>query len=99
MIDDDLYALTGAAWKVNFRGGATAQVVYDGKTSTMRGELIGDRAVVSDLYLRCTQNYGVKRAQRMIGLKFREQRIPTLAEFTEAVERLKLVAIKFTPGR
>ena len=99
VIDNELYALTGAAWKVNFRGGAAAQVVYDGKTSTMRGELIGDRAVVSDLYLRCTQAYGVKRAQRMIGVKFREQRVPTLDEFSEAVGRLKLVAIKFTPSR
>ena len=99
VIDNELYALTGAAWKVNFRGGAAAQVVYDGKTSTMRGELIGDRAVVSDLYLRCTQAYGVKRAQRMIGVKFREQRVPTLEEFSEAVGRLKLVAIKFTPSR
>jgi hypothetical protein len=95
VIDGDLYALTGAAWKVNFRGGATAQVVYDGKTSTMRGELIGDRAVVTDLYLRCAQAYGAKRAQRMIGLKFREQRVPTLEEFGEAVDRLKLIAIKF----
>jgi hypothetical protein len=99
VIDNELYALTGAAWKVNFRGGAAAQVVHDGKTSTMRGELIGDRAVVSDLYLRCTQAYGVKRAQRMIGVKFREQRVPTLDEFSEAVGRLKLVAIKFTPSR
>jgi hypothetical protein len=98
-ISTDLYALTGAAWKANFRGGAPAQVVYGGKTSGMRGELIGDRAVVSDLYLRCTQSYGVKRAQRMIGVKFREQRIPTLEEFGEAVDRMKLVAIKFTPGK
>ncbi|MGO9151738.1 hypothetical protein [Mycobacterium sp.] len=98
VIDNDLYALTGAAWKQNFRGGAAAEVVYGGKTSAMRGELIGDRAVVSDLYLRCTQSYGVKRAQRMIGLKFREQRIPTLEEFGEAVDRMKLVAIKFTAG-
>jgi hypothetical protein len=98
VIDNDLYALTGAPWKQNFRGGANAQVVYRGKTSTMRGELIADRAVVADLYLRCAQSYGVKRAQRMIGVKFREQRIPTLEEFGEAVDRLKLVAIKFTPA-
>ena len=98
VIDNDLYALTGAPWKENFRGGAPAQVVYGGKTSTMRGEVIGDRAVVADLYQRCAQSYGVKRAQRMIGLKFREQRIPTLEEFGEAVDRMKLVAIKFTPA-
>lgn len=98
VIDNDLYALTGAPWKQNFRGGAAAQVVYDGKTTAMRGELIRDPAVVSDLFLRCAESYGVKRAQRMIGLKFREQRIPTLDEFTEAVDRLHLGAVKLTPA-
>jgi hypothetical protein len=98
VIDNDLYALTGAAWKQNFRGGAAAQVVHDGKTTAMRGELITDRAVVSDLFVRCAQSYGVKRAQRMIGLKFREQRIPTLEEFAEAVDRLHLAAVKLTPA-
>jgi hypothetical protein len=99
VIDHDLYALTGAVWKQNFRDGAAAQVVYDGKTTAMRGELIRDRAVVSDLLLRCSQSYGVKRAQRMIGLKFRDQRIPTLEEFAEAVDRLHLAAVKLTAAQ
>ena len=98
VIENDLYALTGAPWKQNFRGGAAAQVVYGGKTSTMQGELIRDPAVVSDLYLRCAQSYGVKSAQRMIGLKFREQRIPTLEEFREAVDRMHLTAVRLTPA-
>jgi len=99
VIDNDLYALTGNPWKQNFRGGATAQVVYDGKTTAMRGELIRDRAVVSDLLLRCTQGYGVARAQRVIGLKFRDQRMPTLDEFAEAVDRLHLGAVRLTPEK
>jgi hypothetical protein len=99
VIDNDLYALTGAAWKQNFRGGAAAQVVYDGKKTAMRGELIRDRAVVSDLFLKCAQSYGAKRAQRMTGLKFREQRIPTLEEFAEAVDRMHLAAIRLTPAK
>jgi hypothetical protein len=98
LIDNQLYALTEATWKQNFRDGAPAQVVYDGKTRAMRGELIRDRAVVSDLFLRCAQSYGVKRAQRMMGLKFREQRIPTLDEFAEAVERMHLAAVRLTPA-
>ena len=98
VIDNDLYALTGASWKQNFRGGAAAEVVYDGKSSAMRGELLRDRAVVSDLFLRCAQGYGVRRAQRMIGLKFRDQRIPTLDEFAEAVDRMHLGAVRFTPA-
>jgi hypothetical protein len=99
LIDNDLYATTGAAWKLNFQGGAPATVVYDGKKSIMTGELIRDRAVVSDLYQRCVQSYGVKHAQRVMGVKFREQRVPTLEEFGEAIDRLHLVAIRFTPDR
>jgi hypothetical protein len=99
LIDHDLYALTGAPWKQNFRNGAPAEVVYDGKTTAMRGELIRDRAVVSDLFHRCAESYGVQRAQRMMGLKFREQRIPTLGEFEEAVDRLHLAAVRLTPAQ
>lgn len=98
-IDNDLYALTGAPWKQNFRGGATAEVLHDGKTTTMRGELIGDRPVVADLFWRCAQSYGVKRAQRMMGLNFRDQRMPTLEEFTEAVDEFHLAAIRLTPAK
>lgn len=98
-IDNNLYALAGAAWKWNFRDGATAQVLYDGKTTTMHGELIGDKPVVADLYHRCAQSYGVNRAQRLMGMKFRNQQMPTLADFTEAVTRNGLIAIRFTPTR
>jgi hypothetical protein len=98
VIDHDLYTLTGASWKQNFRNGAPAQVVYDGKTTAMRGELIRDRTVVSDLFHRCAESYGVQRAQRMMGLKFRDQRIPTREEFSEAVDRLHLAAVRLTPA-
>jgi hypothetical protein len=97
-IDNDLYALTGAPWKHNFRDGAAAQVLHDGKTTTMHGDLIQDPSVVADLYRRCSESYGVKGAQRMIGVKFRDQRIPTLEEFTEAVEQNHLAAIRLTPA-
>jgi hypothetical protein len=97
VIDNDLYALAGANWKYNFKGGANAQVVYDGKTTEMRGELLPNGPAIADLYHRCAQSYGVKRAQRMMGLQFRDDRIPTPEEFGEAIGRQKLVAIKFTP--
>ncbi|MCV7092897.1 hypothetical protein [Mycobacterium interjectum] len=98
LIDGELYALTGASWKQNFRNGAPAQVVYDGKTTAMRGELIRDRETVSGLYHRCAESYGVQRAQRMIGLKFRDPRVPTREEFAEAVDRMHLAAVRLTPG-
>jgi hypothetical protein len=95
-IDNDLTALTGAPWMRNFRDGATTEVLHDGKTTTMHGELIQDRSVVAELYLRCCESYGVKGAQRMTGLKFRDQRMPTLEEFTEAVEQNQLAAVRLT---
>ena len=98
LIDGQLYALTGSSWKQNFRGGGPVQVVYDGKTTAMRGELIRDRALVSDLLLRCAQSHGVQRAQRMIGLRFRDPRIPTRDEFAEAVDRLRLGAVRLSPA-
>ena len=95
-IDGTLYAMTDAPWKRNLRDGATAEVLHDGQTTTMRGELIQDRATLADLFHRCAESYGAKRAQRMMGLTFRDQRIPTLEEFTEAVDREHLAAIRLT---
>lgn len=97
-IDGDLYALAGTPWRLNFRGGATAEVLHDGKTMTMRGELIEDPSVTADLFHRCAQSYGVKAAQRMMGLKFRDDRIPTVEEFAEAIKTNHLSAIRFTPA-
>lgn len=97
-IDNDLYALTSAPWKANFRDGANTEVLLGGKTTTMRGELIADPAVVADLAHRAADSYGVKCAQRMMGLKFRDQRIPTLQEFTEAAEREKMAVVRFAPA-
>jgi hypothetical protein len=97
-IDTDLYALSDAAWTRNFRGGVVARVLHDGKTTTRRGELIQDRTAVADLYRRFAESKGVKNAQRMMAMKFRDQQMPTLEDFTEAVERNHLVAIRFTPA-
>ena len=95
-IDGTLYALTSAPWKNNFRDGANAEVLHDGKTTTMRGELVTDPDVVAELSERCATSYGVKKAQTMMGLKFRDNRIPTVEEFKEAAEREHMVAVRFT---
>jgi hypothetical protein len=97
-IDNHLYAMTSAPWKHNFREGATAEVLHDGKTTTVRGELIQDRAAVAGLARRCAESYGVKRAQLMMGLKFRDERIPTVEQFAEAVDRDHFAAIRLTPA-
>ena len=96
LIDGILYATTGATWKNNFRDGAAAQVLHDGKTTTMRGELITDKALITDLYSRCAESYGVKRAERAMGLGFPDHQMPTRDQFAEAVDQLHLNAIRFT---
>jgi hypothetical protein len=98
VIDGVLYAMTGKIWKNNFRDGAAAQVLHDGKTTTMRGELITDKAQVTDLYSRCAESYGAKRAERAMGLGFRDHQVPTHDQFAEAVDELHLRAIRFTPA-
>jgi hypothetical protein len=97
-IDNTLYALGGAAWTKNFRNGANAEVLHDGKTTAMHGDLIEDPAIVAELSHRVAETYGVKQAQRMMGLGFRDDRIPTVEEFKEAAEREHLVAVKLTPA-
>jgi hypothetical protein len=97
-IDNQLYALTSAPWAKNFRSGRAAEVLHDGKTTKVTGDLIEDPAKVADLSHRCAESYGVKKAQRSMGLGFREQRIPTVEEFKEAAEREHLVAVRLTPS-
>jgi hypothetical protein len=97
-LDGVLYAIAGAAWRLNFRGGGDAEVLHDGKTTGMRGELIEDPATVAELARRCAEGYGVKGAQRTMGLKFRDDRIPTVEEFTEAARTHHLGAVRLTPA-
>ena len=96
-LDGALYAMMEAQWKHNFRGGADAQVSYRGKTRTMRGELITDKATVAEICERIATSYGAKKAQRQMGMTFRYGRLPTVAEWTDAAEQLKIAAIKLSP--
>ncbi|OBK78513.1 hypothetical protein [Mycobacterium sp. 1274761.0] len=98
VIDDTLYALANAGWTANFSGGADADVLHDGKTTSMRGELIRDPAIVAEMAHRAAESYGAKKAQRMMGLKFRDDRVPGLEEFTEVAQRERMRLIKFTPA-
>ncbi|MFY9918426.1 MAG: hypothetical protein WAL26_08515 [Mycobacterium sp.] len=97
-LDNTLYALASAGWTANFRDGANAEVLWDGKKTTMRGELIRDPAAVADLSHRAAESYGAKKAQRMMGLKFRDDRVPSIEEFTEAAQRDGMRAVKLTPA-
>jgi hypothetical protein len=96
-LDGDLYAVLEAQWKYNFRDGADAQVSHGGRTATMHGLLVTDRAAVADVAHRLTSGYGAKKAQRTMGMTFPGGRVPTWEEWLEAVDRLKIAAIKLTP--
>jgi hypothetical protein len=97
-IDNTLYALASAGWTANFREGATVEVQYDGKRTTMRGELIRDPATVAGISHGAAESYGAAKAQRIMGLKFRDNRVPSLADFTEAAQREGMRAVKLTPA-
>jgi hypothetical protein len=97
-IDGDLYVLLSAGWKHNFREGAPAEVLHAGTTTSMHGQLIKDPAMVAQLATRAATSYGAKKAQRSMGLKFRDNAIPSVEQFTEASTRLGLAAIKLTPA-
>ncbi len=84
---EGLCALTPARWRVNFRGGADVDVTYAGRTTPMRGVLVEDEAEVARIYLDRMTELGMRRAARMIGLKFPLGRLPTLDEVVELVRR------------
>ena len=95
-IDGTIYAMTSAPWKLNFRGGVPAQVLHNRESIAMRGELIEDASIVGDLAHRCAQAYGARRAQRMMGLKFRDGQIPAAKDFAAVCEREHYFAVRFT---
>lgn len=95
-LDGALYVVLEAQWKYNFRDGAEAQVSYRGKTSTMRGELITEPAAVADIADRIARSYSPEKAQRQMGLTFRDGRYPTVAQWEESVRLVKIAAIRLT---
>ena len=95
-LDSELYALTGAPWRHNFRGGADVEVTLDGHVTRMRGELLDDPQTVAPLYARAIDHFGVKRAPRMLGLKIHTPATPAAEALTEAAKRYHLSAIRLT---
>lgn len=96
-LDGDLYAVLEAQWKYNFRDGADAVVHHSGQRRDLRGQLIADRATVVDIVNRLAVGYGPKKAQRTMGMGFRDGQLPTVADWEDAVARLNIAAIRFTP--
>jgi hypothetical protein len=84
---DGLCALTPAGWRLNFRGGADADVTFAGRTTPMRGVLVEDVTEVAKIYSDRITELGMRRAARTIGLKFPLGRLPTLDEVAELARR------------
>jgi len=95
-LDGELYALTDAPWRNNFRGGTDVEVTLDGHVTRMRGQLLDDPAAVAPLYAGAIDHFGVKRAQRMLGLKIHTPATPATEALAEAVRRYHLSAIRLT---
>ncbi len=95
-LDGELYALTDAPWRNNFRGDADVEVTLDGHVTRMRGQLLDDPETVAPLYASAIEHFGVKRAQRMLGLKIHTPGIPTTEALAEAARRYHLGAIRLT---
>ncbi|OBB76195.1 hypothetical protein [Mycolicibacterium monacense] len=93
-LDGDLYVILEAKWKYNFRDGAPADVTHHGRTTRMNGELITD----ADIVHRVADNYGAKKAQQTMGLKFRGDTVPSNDEFRDAATRVGIAAIRLTPA-
>ena len=97
--DGELYVLTSARWKYNFRDGADLEVTLDGRTTPMRGELEEDPATVAPVYARRIEEYGLLMTKIDIGIQIRVPRAPTVEELTEAAERVGLSVLRLTPRK
>jgi hypothetical protein len=95
-LGEELYSLTDARWRHNFRDGADVEVTLDGHVTRMRGQLLEDPAVVAPIYARSIDQFGVKRAQRMLGLKIHTPGTPATEALAEAAKRYHLGAIQLT---
>ena len=96
---EQLYVLTAAPWRLNFRGGTTVEVTLDGTTTVMHGELEEDPRATAETYAGRIAELGVKRAQRDIGLKIHVPRTPTVEELAEPVRQEHLSVIHLTAER
>lgn len=67
---------TGRKWRLNFRGGAPAEVMIEGKRRRGRGELIEDSEEVTRVHQLLLGRVGLKNARRL-GLTVNVNRRPT----------------------
>ena len=86
-VDDGTVLFTDAAWALNFRGGAEAELVRGGRRRRVRGELAEEGARVGP-WLREVLAAG--SSARLLGLAIRRGHVPTDEE-AAAVRRAVLL--------
>ena len=62
----------------------------------MRGQLLDDPEAVAPVYARAIDHFGVKRPQRMLGLKIHTPDPPATEALADAARRYHLSAIRLT---
>ncbi|TNC21918.1 hypothetical protein [Amycolatopsis alkalitolerans] len=97
--EDSLMVLTGAPWRLNFRGGRDLDVTLDGRTAPMRGVLVEHARTVAETYAQRIAELGPRQGPRQLGLKITVPRAPTLGELVAAVEREHLSIIWLRPRK
>src|SRR5258708_39812595 len=89
----ELYSLTDARWRHNFRDGADVEVTLDGQVTRMRGQLIEDPAAAGPMYGRSLGQFGVQRAQPLLGLTIHTPGTPTPEALAQAARPYHLSPI------
>ena len=75
-VDGALLVPTGRRWRLNFRGGTTAEVTLGGIRRRGRGKLIEEPDEVARIHRLLLGRIGLKKARRL-GLKVNVDREPT----------------------
>jgi hypothetical protein len=99
MIDGAPSVLTGSAWRCNFAGGRDIEVTLRGERRPAYAILIDDPREIATVHERLIRHLGIKQARRRLGLRFNDDRVPTLSELQYAIERSGLSIVRIYDHR
>ena len=97
LIDGRLTVVTVAAWRVNLRGGADAEVTWRGSRRTMHTVLEEEPAAVAVAYQSVIARLGWNQARRRLGIAGPDGRKPTLLELKDAAREYGWAVVTLTP--
>ena len=89
--------ITGRKWRLNFRGGAPAEVTIEGRRLRGRGELVEDPEEVARIHQLLLDRIGLKNARRL-GLRVKVNREPTHDELKAPLTGRGVVRIELHSG-